>query len=133
MNMELMDNLRFRLNKDLDLKIASRAGIKRFLDAKESGHGPGRQAGAEPGHRLDRPDDRPIGGPVDGQVDRRGGRGLAGRPLVNRILSEAVRMRACDIHIEPMADRVRLRYRIDGVCVERDNLPKRMQNAVLSR
>jgi type IV pilus assembly protein PilB len=32
-----------------------------------------------------------------------------------------------------MADRVRLRYRIDGVCMERDNLPKRMQNSVLSR
>jgi hypothetical protein len=42
-------------------------------------------------------------------------------------------MRASDIHIEPMGDRVRLRYRIDGVCIERDNLPKRMQNAVLSR
>jgi type IV pilus assembly protein PilB len=42
-------------------------------------------------------------------------------------------MRASDIHIEPMADRVRLRYRVDGVCVERDNLPKRMQNAVLAR
>src|SRR5690606_20790655 len=53
--------------------------------------------------------------------------------LVNRILHEAVQMRASDIHIEPMADRVRLRYRIDGVCVERDNLPKRMQNAVLAR
>jgi type IV pilus assembly protein PilB len=32
-----------------------------------------------------------------------------------------------------MADRVRLRYRIDGVCIERDNLPKRMQNSILSR
>jgi len=42
-------------------------------------------------------------------------------------------MRASDIHIEPMVDRVRLRYRIDGVCIERDNLPKRMQNSVLSR
>ena len=42
-------------------------------------------------------------------------------------------MRASDIHIEPMGERVRLRYRIDGVCVERDNLPKRMQNALLSR
>ena len=42
-------------------------------------------------------------------------------------------MRASDIHVEPMGDRVRLRYRIDGVCIERDNLPKRMQNSLLSR
>jgi len=53
--------------------------------------------------------------------------------LCTRILTEAVKMRASDIHIEPMADRIRLRYRIDGVCIVRDNLPKRMQNAVLSR
>jgi type IV pilus assembly protein PilB len=53
--------------------------------------------------------------------------------LVNRILIEAVKMRASDIHIEPMANRVRLRYRIDGVCMERDNLPKRMQNALITR
>src|SRR5690606_25632586 len=53
--------------------------------------------------------------------------------LCNRIIIEAVKMRVSDIHIEPMGDRVRLRYRIDGVCMERDNLPKRMQNSVLSR
>jgi type IV pilus assembly protein PilB len=53
--------------------------------------------------------------------------------LCNRILEEAVGMRVSDIHVEPMGDRVRLRYRIDGVCIERDNLPKRMQNSVLSR
>ena len=36
-------------------------------------------------------------------------------------------------HIEPMTDRVLLRYRIDGVCHVRDNLPKRMQSALLAR
>src|ERR1041385_1180205 len=53
--------------------------------------------------------------------------------LCNRIITEAVKMRASDGNVEPMADRVRLRYRIDGVCMERDNLPKRMQNSLLSR
>ena len=42
--------------------------------------------------------------------------------LVNLIIDEAVRMSASDIHIEPMADRVRIRYRVDGVCIDRDNL-----------
>jgi type IV pilus assembly protein PilB len=42
-------------------------------------------------------------------------------------------MRASDIHVEPMQDRVRVRYRIDGVCQERDNIPKRMQGAVINR
>ncbi len=42
-------------------------------------------------------------------------------------------MRASDIHLEPMSDRVRVRYRIDGVCVERDNIPKSMQAPVMVR
>jgi type IV pilus assembly protein PilB len=53
--------------------------------------------------------------------------------LVTMIISEAVRMRASDIHIEPMANRVRVRYRVDGVCMERDNIPKRMQGPVINR
>ena len=40
--------------------------------------------------------------------------------LVDLIVSEAVTMRASDIHVEPFEDRVRVRYRIDGVLVERD-------------
>ena len=42
-------------------------------------------------------------------------------------------MRASDIHFEPMADRVRVRYRIDGVCIEKDNIPKNMQPALMTR
>ncbi len=53
--------------------------------------------------------------------------------LINMIIADAVRGRASDIHIEPMNDRVRVRYRIDGVCVERENIPKRMQGAVITR
>jgi len=53
--------------------------------------------------------------------------------LLNLIIGEAVRTRASDIHIEPMADRVRVRYRIDGVCIERDRIPKRMQAPVTAR
>ena len=42
-------------------------------------------------------------------------------------------MRASDIHIEPFADRVRIRYRIDGVLMERDNAPRRLLGAIVSR
>ena len=53
--------------------------------------------------------------------------------LVNLIIQEAISLRASDIHIEPFADRVRVRYRIDGVLVERDSPPKRLLSAMLSR
>jgi type IV pilus assembly protein PilB len=53
--------------------------------------------------------------------------------LVNLIIAEAVSLRASDIHIEPFADRVRVRYRIDGVLVERDSPPRRLLAPLLSR
>src|SRR3954470_15694553 len=53
--------------------------------------------------------------------------------LVNLILQEAVSLRASDIHIEPFADRIRIRYRIDGVLVERDSPPRRLLAPILSR
>jgi type IV pilus assembly protein PilB len=70
---------------------------------------------------------------VDSSVDIAAGEDAPIIRLVHRMITEAVRSRASDIHVEPMADRVLLRYRIDGVCHVRDNLPKRMQSALLAR
>jgi type IV pilus assembly protein PilB len=53
--------------------------------------------------------------------------------LCNLIIQEAVSLRASDIHIEPFADRVRIRYRIDGMLVERDSPPRRLLAPMLSR
>src|SRR5260370_15738413 len=53
--------------------------------------------------------------------------------LVNLIIQEAVSLRASDIHVEPFADRIRIRYRIDGMLVERDSPPRRLLAPMLSR
>ncbi len=53
--------------------------------------------------------------------------------LVNLMIQEAVQLRASDIHVEPFADRIRIRYRIDGVLVERDSPPKRLLPSLMSR
>jgi len=53
--------------------------------------------------------------------------------LVQLMLNEAVQLRASDIHIEPFEDRIRVRYRIDGMLVERDSPPRRLLGALLSR
>jgi type IV pilus assembly protein PilB len=53
--------------------------------------------------------------------------------LVNLIIQEAVSLRASDIHVEPFGDRIRVRYRIDGVLVERDSPPRRLLAPMLSR
>ncbi len=53
--------------------------------------------------------------------------------LVNLIIENAVRDRASDIHIEPEEERLRVRYRIDGLLYEKERLPSRMTAAVTSR
>lgn len=53
--------------------------------------------------------------------------------LVNLILLEAIRSKTSDIHIEPFETYIKLRYRIDGVLLERKSPPKAMQNALMSR
>jgi len=53
--------------------------------------------------------------------------------LVGRIILEAARRRASDIHVEPMKDKVRIRYRIDGVLHEVPGPSKPLQGSVLSR
>ena len=52
--------------------------------------------------------------------------------LVQLMISEAVELRASHIHIEPFKDRVRIRYRIDGVMTERDSFPRRLLGALES-
>ena len=53
--------------------------------------------------------------------------------LVSLIILEAFRNRASDIHLEPLAKKFRVRYRIDGVLREVDSPPKRLQSAIISR
>lgn len=53
--------------------------------------------------------------------------------LVNLIVSEAIKARASDIHIEPQEKTIRLRYRIDGHLQEMTPPPKKFQNAIISR
>jgi type II secretory ATPase GspE/PulE/Tfp pilus assembly ATPase PilB-like protein len=53
--------------------------------------------------------------------------------MVNLVIKEALKQRASDIHIEPMEDVVRVRYRIDGVLQDVMNIPKANQNPVIIR
>ena len=53
--------------------------------------------------------------------------------MVYGLILEAHRLRASDIHIEPLEKRLRLRYRIDGNMQEMRDPPKRLQSSIISR
>jgi type IV pilus assembly protein PilB len=129
-DLELLDMLRFRLNTEIEPRLAARGRIKMFLEQK--GEKPRMAETAAGGSLMTSSIDKSLDKSVDTSIDQ----AAESAPIIklcSRMIIEAVQGRASDIHIEPMEDRVRLRYRIDGVCIERDNLPKRMQNAVLAR
>jgi type IV pilus assembly protein PilB len=53
--------------------------------------------------------------------------------IVSTLLEYAIKARASDIHIEPLEDRTRVRFRIDGILQERVVLPKKVHEALISR
>jgi general secretion pathway protein E len=53
--------------------------------------------------------------------------------LVNLMLSQAVKARASDIHIEPSQNRIKIRYRVDGILYDRLSPPKHIQSTLTSR
>lgn len=151
LDLELDDILRFRLNKELRKVLAPKNRIKGILDELF-----GTTASSTIDKTLDktidrlrdsmdrsvdRSIDRSIDKSIDKSIDISGlGEDAANDPtqapvikLVQAMIAEAVRNRASDIHIEPMKDRIRVRYRIDGECVERDRISLRMKGPLISR
>ncbi|MDI6733127.1 MAG: GspE/PulE family protein [Planctomycetota bacterium] len=121
-----MDNLRFALNSDIELVLAAPDEINQSI-GKYYGSSiddykslVGDVSDVDVAVRSDKEEEFTED---DAPVIR----------LVHTIISGAVKNRASDIHIEPMEDVLRIRYRIDGVCREIDSPPKRLQSPVLSR
>lgn len=136
LNLEAMDAVRFRLNTEIDCYISSPSQISSYIeesvdaerkqdsDRLKNSIDATAQELAEAGHDLQAEALRAQNAPEDeGPIVR----------LVNLIIDNAYFIRASDIHVEPMADRVRIRYRVDGVCLEKDNIPKNMQAALTTR
>lgn len=77
-----------------------------------------------------------VGSMPSGAVEEDGATVDADAPiikLVNSLIVEAYKMRASDIHLEPLAKSFRVRYRIDGVLHEQKSPPKRLQAAIVAR
>lgn len=138
-NIELLDMLRFTLNMEVEPCLASASKIREFILEKSD----------NVRASIDVDDIRSSIDATAAELEEAGmaitaairqaeaaeedGDDAPIVKLVNLVIDEAVRINASDIHIEPMSDRVRIRYRIDGVCVERDNIPKNMQAPMIAR
>ena len=122
-----LDAVRLASGRAVRARIALRSEID---DLVERWHGQGRSAmGA-----IVESADGESGGDID---DVEHLRDLASEApvirLVNLIIQRAVELRASDIHIEPFENRLKVRYRIDGVLEEGESPPQNLTAAVISR
>ena len=132
-DVDTMDKLRFILNRDIRIALATRSKIMEYIN-KLYGQIEGESADSILQEFTDTAID--FTETEDESSSRDDAADESSAPivrLVNLMITEAVQLRASDIHVEPFEDRVRIRYRIDGVLHERDTLPKRQLGAVVSR
>ena len=138
MDLALIDDLRFRLNADIDMSLAARGKIKEYIDRVLSSDIQQSIDALTVDMSIDKTLDTSIDVEYEGDDSQDDEDDLDGQQapvikLVNQIIAEAVTGRASDIHIEPFEKRVRLRYRVDGVCQEKQTIPKRTQGSVTAR
>lgn len=139
MDLDMMDSVRLRLNTELECYVANPKKIRAYIEESLV-----EEKDPEDDDRLRHSIDATaselaeIGSELQAEALRAAAAGDDGDEgpiirLVNLIIDTAYHMRASDIHVEPMADRVRIRYRVDGVCLEKDNIPKNMQAPLVTR
>lgn len=129
MALDVLDKLRFIVNRDVKIVVAPKEQIIEAI---------GRHYGQDQGQSVD----SMIQEFTETQIDFTATESATTEEeeesapvvkLINLIITEAVKMRASDIHIEPFEDRVRIRYRIDGALMERDQAPRRLLGSMVSR
>jgi len=125
LDLEVVDTLRFSTSLAIEVAVASERQIKAAIE----------KAWGMTENKLDqmlgemsqdisyRAKGEESGGEDDALIVK----------FVQQIITNALTNRASDIHIEPMDDHLRIRYRIDGVCFTMDPAPKRLQGPVIQR
>lgn len=129
-DMATLDSLRYLLKADVEAVISPKEQIEKLIDH----HYGSLQDSVESFI-----DEIGLEGEIEAQMG--GGDGEAEQEvddapiirLVSLIIVEAHKMRASDIHLEPLEKRYRVRYRIDGVLREVEAPPKYLQANITSR
>ena len=118
LDFEVLDSLPHVLGRELNLVCATHKSIQGALKQFY-----GIDSSASPSGDLG----------IVSETDDQGGDDAPIIKLVFNLLADAFRLRASDIHIEPLETSVRIRYRMDGKLVEVANHPKKLLPAIIAR
>src|SRR5262245_48810830 len=112
------DDLRFALNREVTFALTTPTALR---NARAETYGLG--------ERVEAP-------------EKKGGASAKQEPetedapvirLVQDLMEKALTQRASDIHVEPLPDRLRVRYRVDGVCFEAASIDRELSGSVITR
>jgi type II secretory ATPase GspE/PulE/Tfp pilus assembly ATPase PilB-like protein len=123
LDFESLDTLPHVLNREVNTVCATPAAIRALIRQNYGGEEEKATAMAD--------DQIQVGGDgADGETE------VGDAPIIRMvygILMEAFKMRASDIHIEPLETTVRIRYRVDGRLIEADSHPKKLLPPIIAR
>jgi len=133
-DLDTIDSLAHLLHAEIELRVASESDIEAALSKYYAERGAARVVDPEMAKTIQQLTEEHVEVTAAAMGD--GAVVEADAPLiklVNSVIVEAFKMRASDIHLEPLSKTFRMRYRIDGVLHEVKAPPKRLQAAVISR
>ena len=129
-DLNTLDTLTHLLHAEIELRVASEADIEAALGKYYGGEKKSMDAGIFKDVMQELSvSNEDLGADAGGELE-------TDAPLirlVNQIIVDAFKLRASDIHLEPLEKRFRLRYRIDGMLQEMKSPPKRLQAPVIAR
>jgi general secretion pathway protein E/type IV pilus assembly protein PilB len=134
-DLDTIDSLTHLLHLEITLQVASEADIEAALSKYYAERGGGGIA-SDPRYKEAIEDLTREHVEIERAAMGDGGELAADAPLiklVNSMIVEAFKLRASDIHLEPLDKKFRVRYRIDGMLHEMKAPPKRLQPAIISR
>lgn len=127
LNILVADDLRFRTGNEIITMLAPRKAIEEAI-SRNYGKEVAQKAAADLEQELDIEAMRDLSEQITDDVNQ-----APVVKLVNSMIEFAIRAKASDIHVEPMADRVRVRIRIDGVLSEIMSNPLGARDAITTR
>ncbi len=130
-NLETLDALRYMLNQDVDAVIADESQIEKVIKMHYSTLGESVEGII--GDIQSEVEHIQAAGSMIGEAEVIEDDATPILRLVNKILLDAYKMKASDIHMEPLEKRYRIRYRVDGALREVDAPPKFLQANLTSR
>jgi type IV pilus assembly protein PilB len=129
-DLDIVDSLHYALKREIEPMVAPREEIEEALIRYYGG------AEETVDKMLKEINDDNVDDIDTKKEDDGGGVTVEDAPiikLVHLMIANAYKLRASDIHVEPLEKRLRIRFRIDGELQEIDNPPKRLQSAIISR